>query len=83
MTFLCCDFRLSRFEFMLNQKSSSSTVENDVGRFSTTALESKAVMWTQLCTKTKGVRKGGGVGVDPSHELDILPKRYYLHKGDW
>jgi len=44
MTFLCCDFRLSRFEFMLNQKSSSSTVENDVGRFSTTALESKAVM---------------------------------------
>jgi len=28
---------------------------------------------------TKGVRKGGEVGVNPSLELDILQKLYHLH----
>jgi len=29
---------------------------------------------------TKGVRNGGGVGVKPPLELDILQKLYYLRK---
>jgi len=31
----------------------------------------------------KGVRKGGGgLGLTPTHELDVLQKLYYLRKGD-
>jgi len=32
---------------------------------------------------TKGVRKGGGLGIKPPLELDILRKLYYLRKGDY
>jgi len=31
---------------------------------------------------SKGVRKGGVLGLNPPLELDILRKLYYLRKGD-
>jgi len=31
---------------------------------------------------SKGVRKGGGLGLKPPLELNILRKLYYLRKGD-
>jgi len=35
-----------------------------------------------LCENTKGVRKGGVLGLKHPVELDILQKLYYLRKGD-
>jgi len=36
-----------------------------------------------LLCECKGVRKGGGLGLTPPLELDILQKLYCMHKGDW
>jgi len=37
-------------------------------------------MASQWTTAYKGVRKGGGLGLNPPLELDILQKLYYLRK---
>ena len=42
---------------------------------------SKLGPWPTLVVPLKGVRKGG-LGLDPSLELDISQKLYYLRKGD-